>query len=74
MIKKYIINRHCGNRRKINKVIHGNGSVVFAQLWHLGRVVHPLHQSGQPAYGPSPVAAEGGKFRYLAPSAEGYLC
>jgi 2,4-dienoyl-CoA reductase-like NADH-dependent reductase (Old Yellow Enzyme family) len=45
--------------------------LIFAQLWHLGRVVHPLHQCGRPAYGPSPIAAQGGKFRYLAASGEG---
>jgi len=37
-----------------------------AQLWHLGRVVHPLHQGGRPAYAPSAVRAKGGKFRLLA--------
>lgn len=39
---------------------------MFAQLWHLGRVCHPLHQCGLPAVGPSSIPAKGGNFRLLA--------
>ena len=35
------------------------------QLWHIGRVAHPLLQDGRPNVGPSAIAANGGKFRQL---------
>ena len=45
--------------------VHAKGGKIFAQLWHLGRITHPLHQCGLPALGPSAIAAQGGKYRYL---------
>jgi 2,4-dienoyl-CoA reductase-like NADH-dependent reductase (Old Yellow Enzyme family) len=38
---------------------------MFLQLWHVGRVAHPLLQNGRPNVAPSAVAAKGGKFRQL---------
>jgi hypothetical protein len=38
---------------------------MFLQLWHIGRVAHPLLQNGRPNVGPSAIAAKGGKFRQL---------
>ncbi|KAJ3782217.1 hypothetical protein GGU10DRAFT_318958 [Lentinula aff. detonsa] len=62
--------------KKINDAIHGAGSKSFAQIWHLGRVSHPdapdQIASGQPVYGPSAIAARGGKFRFL-PGIPGYV-
>ncbi|KAI8590880.1 hypothetical protein BDZ88DRAFT_460428 [Geranomyces variabilis] len=45
--------------------VHKAGGLIFAQLWHLGRVAHPLLQANVPSPGPSAVKAEGGKFRHL---------
>ena len=45
--------------------VHAKDTKIGAQLWHLGRVCHPLHQAGQLPVGPSAIAANGGKYRYL---------
>ncbi|TPX55068.1 hypothetical protein PhCBS80983_g05646 [Powellomyces hirtus] len=45
--------------------VHKAGGVIFAQLWHLGRVCHPHLQANVPNVGPSAVKAQGGKFRLL---------
>lgn len=57
--------------QKVADAVHAEGSLIVMQLWHLGRVVHPLHQGGKPPVGPSAVKAAGGKFRLL-PGAPGY--
>ncbi|RKO89612.1 hypothetical protein BDK51DRAFT_20470, partial [Blyttiomyces helicus] len=54
---------------KVTDAVHVEGSLIFAQLWHIGRTAHPTLQAGQPNVGPSAVAAKGGKFRQL----EGYV-
>jgi 2,4-dienoyl-CoA reductase-like NADH-dependent reductase (Old Yellow Enzyme family) len=51
--------------KKVTDAVHAKGSKIFCQLWHIGRVAHPLHQAGQPCVGPSAIAAKGGKFRLL---------
>ena len=51
--------------QKVADAVHAEGSLCVMQLWHLGRVVHPLHQGGKPPMGPSTVQAAGGKFRLL---------
>jgi 2,4-dienoyl-CoA reductase-like NADH-dependent reductase (Old Yellow Enzyme family) len=51
--------------KAITDAVHEEGGLIVAQLWHLGRVLHPLHQGGMPVYGPSAVKAKGGKFRLL---------
>lgn len=45
---------------------------MYLQLWHMGRVAHPLLQNGRPNVGPSALAAKGGKFRQL-PGEPGYV-
>jgi 2,4-dienoyl-CoA reductase-like NADH-dependent reductase (Old Yellow Enzyme family) len=52
--------------KKVTDAVHAAGGLIFCQLWHIGRVAHPLAQSGLPAPGPSAIAAAGGKFRQLA--------
>ena len=49
----------------VTDAVHKQGGLIVCQLWHLGRLNHPLLQAGQPIYGPSPVAAKGGNFRQL---------
>ena len=51
--------------KKVADAVHAEGSLLVMQLWHLGRVVHPLHQAGKPPVGPSAIRAAGGKFRLL---------
>ncbi|KAK0229946.1 FMN-linked oxidoreductase [Armillaria nabsnona] len=62
--------------KKVTDAVHEQGGVIFAQLWHLGRVSHPdapeQIASGQPVYAPSAIAARGGKFRFL-PGEPGYV-
>ncbi|KAJ7684487.1 hypothetical protein DFH06DRAFT_1073183 [Mycena polygramma] len=62
--------------KKITNAVHGAGSKIYAQLWHLGRINHPEAPeqiaSGEPVYAPSAIAARGGKFIYL-PGAPGYV-
>jgi len=62
--------------KKITDSVHAEGSIIFSQLWHLGRVSHPdapeQQVSGLPVYAPSAAAARGGKFRFL-PGQPGYV-
>ncbi|KAI8844589.1 hypothetical protein BJ741DRAFT_558895 [Chytriomyces cf. hyalinus JEL632] len=58
--------------QKVTNAVHKNNSLIFAQLWHIGRVAHPHHQAGRPNVAPSAVKAEGGKFRLLE-GAPGYV-
>ncbi|KAF9009977.1 FMN-linked oxidoreductase [Cyathus striatus] len=61
--------------KKIVDAVHAEGSKIYAQLWHLGRVSHPdapeQKLAGVPVYAPSAVAAQGGRFRHL-PGEPGY--
>ncbi|KAI5474741.1 FMN-linked oxidoreductase [Pseudohyphozyma bogoriensis] len=64
--------------KKITDAVHANGSLIVAQLWHVGRVAHPdlpLQKAFGPVSAPSPVSARGGWFRtlksgYVAPEHE----
>ncbi|KAJ7590033.1 hypothetical protein C8J56DRAFT_1004091 [Mycena floridula] len=62
--------------KKITDQVHVEGSVIYVQLWHLGRISHPEMPeqiaAGTPVYGPSAIAAKGGKFRQL-PGEPGYV-
>ncbi len=49
----------------VTDAIHSEGSYTFAQLWHIGRVAHPLLQGNKPNVGPSAIGAKGGLFRNL---------
>jgi 2,4-dienoyl-CoA reductase-like NADH-dependent reductase (Old Yellow Enzyme family) len=52
--------------------VHAHNGLMFLQLWHIGRVAHPLLQNGRPNVAPSALAAKGGKFRQLE-GAPGYV-
>jgi 2,4-dienoyl-CoA reductase-like NADH-dependent reductase (Old Yellow Enzyme family)/predicted dehydrogenase len=56
---------HIQGWKIVTDAVHAKGGLIFCQLWHLGRVCHPLLQCGQPNVGPSAIAAKGGKFRML---------
>ncbi|KAJ8077586.1 hypothetical protein AAF712_009067 [Marasmius tenuissimus] len=61
--------------KKVTDAVHAEGSLIFAQIWHVGRVAHPdapeQKKAGYPVYAPSAVSARGGKFRFL-PGEPGY--
>jgi len=56
---------HAEKWKEIVDAVHAKGTPIVAQLWHLGRVSHPdmeeQKKAGVPVYGPSAVAARGGK-------------
>jgi N-ethylmaleimide reductase len=54
--------------RRVTDAVHERGGRIFAQLWHVGRISHPLLQPGgaQPV-APSAVAAEGQTFTSEGP-------
>ena len=51
--------------KNIVDAVHARNGLMYLQLWHIGRVAHPLLQNGQSNVGPSAMAAKGGKFRQL---------
>ncbi|TFK22453.1 flavo protein NADH-dependent oxidoreductase [Coprinopsis marcescibilis] len=61
--------------KKITDAVHAEGTHIYAQLWHTGRVSHPdapqQKLAGTPVYAPSAISARGGKFRFL-PGEPGY--
>ncbi|KAK7049824.1 hypothetical protein VNI00_005254 [Paramarasmius palmivorus] len=67
---------HIEGWKKVTKAVHEEGGVIYAQLWHVGRVSHPdapeQKAAGVPVYAPSAIAARGGKFRFL-PGEPGYV-
>ncbi|KAJ7660249.1 hypothetical protein DFH06DRAFT_1043976, partial [Mycena polygramma] len=62
--------------KSITDAVHAEGSKIYAQLWHPGRTTHPdaaeQIKAGVPVYGPSAIAARGGKFHFL-PGEPGYV-
>ncbi|KAF5358666.1 hypothetical protein D9758_007683 [Tetrapyrgos nigripes] len=55
--------------KKVTDAVHAEGGLVYAQLWHCGRVSHPKAPeqiaAGVPVYAPSAISARGGKFRHI---------
>lgn len=45
--------------KKVTNAVHEEGSKIFAQIWHVGRVSHPLYHDGEPPVAPSAVKPEG---------------
>ncbi len=46
--------------RKVTDAVHAEGSTIFAQLWHVGRVSHTsLQPNGEAPVAPSAIPAEG---------------
>jgi 2,4-dienoyl-CoA reductase-like NADH-dependent reductase (Old Yellow Enzyme family) len=43
----------------VTKAVHAAGGRIFAQLWHVGRISHPIFLNGEPPVAPSAIAAEG---------------
>lgn len=45
--------------KKVTKAVHEKGGVIYAQLWHTGRVGHSLVKNGELPVAPSAIAIEG---------------
>jgi N-ethylmaleimide reductase len=45
--------------KKVTQAVHENGGVIYAQLWHTGRVGHSLVKNGELPVAPSAVSIEG---------------
>ncbi|OUR95841.1 alkene reductase [Halobacteriovorax marinus] len=45
--------------KKTTSKVHAKGGKIFLQIWHVGRVSHPIYLDGQPAVAPSAVKLEG---------------
>ncbi|SHF10638.1 N-ethylmaleimide reductase [Fodinibius roseus] len=57
--------------RKVTEAVHEKDGLIFAQLWHVGRVSHTSFQpNGEAPVSSSPLVAEGVKV-YVAPEGKG---
>lgn len=45
--------------KKVTQDVHANGGVIYAQLWHTGRVGHSLVKNGELPVAPSAIAIQG---------------
>lgn len=45
--------------KKVTKAVHENGGIIYAQLWHTGRVGHSLVKNGKLPVAPSAIAIQG---------------
>jgi len=43
----------------ITKAVHGVGGKIVLQLWHVGRISHPMYLNGEAPVAPSAIAAKG---------------
>lgn len=45
--------------KKVTEAVHNNGGLIFAQLWHVGRVSHPYFHNGELPVAPSAIGYDG---------------
>ena len=45
--------------KKVTRAVHENDGKIFLQLWHVGRMSHPIFHNGELPVAPSAVAFEG---------------
>ena len=45
--------------KEVTKRVHNNGGLIFAQIWHTGRVSHSIYHNGEVPIAPSAVALKG---------------
>jgi 2,4-dienoyl-CoA reductase-like NADH-dependent reductase (Old Yellow Enzyme family) len=45
--------------RTVTEAVHAAGGRIFLQLWHVGRISHPVYLDGNPPVAPSAIAAAG---------------
>jgi N-ethylmaleimide reductase len=48
--------------KRVTEAVHDAGGVIFAQLWHVGRVSHPDFHGGELPVAPSAIAPDGEVF------------
>src|SRR5476649_2523914 len=53
--------------KKTTNAVHAKGGVIFAQLWHVGRVSHPDFHGGALPVAPSAIAFKGQAFTPQGP-------
>ncbi|MDG6895349.1 hypothetical protein [Volucribacter amazonae] len=44
--------------QSVTQAVHQQGGLIFAQLWHTGRVAHSIDRAGQLPVAPSPIAIQ----------------
>lgn len=49
---------HIAGWKKVTDAVHAEGGVIFAQLWHVGRVTHPDNIGGEQPISSSAIKAE----------------
>lgn len=45
--------------KAVTQAVHQEGGRIFLQLWHVGRISHPVYLNGQSPVAPSAIAAQG---------------
>jgi len=45
--------------RQTTQAVHDKGGRIFLQLWHVGRISHPIYLNGELPVAPSAIAAQG---------------
>ena len=50
---------HIAAWKKVTQAVHENGSIIYAQLWHTGRVGHTLVKNGESTVAPSAIPING---------------
>lgn len=45
--------------KNVTDAVHEEGGKIFAQIWHVGRVSHPMYHNGEKPVAPSAVKPEG---------------
>ena len=45
--------------KQVTRRVHNNGGKIFAQLWHTGRLSHPIYRGGQQPIAPSAIGWHG---------------
>lgn len=53
--------------KKVTDAVHAKGGLMFAQLWHVGRVSHPDFQNGKLPLAPSAIGFKGQAFTLQGP-------
>lgn len=45
--------------KEVTDAVHQEGGLIFVQLWHVGRISHPIFRNGELPVAPSPIAPRG---------------